>query len=95
MKIALVSPYDFTWPGGVTVHISQLAHQFTNMGHQVQILAPHSSSRVPEDDGFVAPGKVSAHTRRRFHRKAVSLRVVAPQGEGDTQDRALRRGPPS
>ena len=40
MKIALVSPYDFTWPGGVTVHISQLAHQFTNMGHQVQILAP-------------------------------------------------------
>ena len=57
MKIALVSPYDFTWPGGVTVHISQLAHQFTNMGHQVQILAPHSPSRVPEDGGFVPLGR--------------------------------------
>ena len=58
MKIALVSPYDFTWPGGVTVHISQLAHQFTNMGHQVKILAPHSPSRlVPEDSDFVPLGR--------------------------------------
>ena len=57
MKIALVSPYDFTWPGGVTVHISQLAHQFTNMGHQVKILAPHSPSRIPEDDGFMPLGR--------------------------------------
>ena len=45
MKIALVSPYDFTWPGGVTVHISQLADQFINMGHEVKILAPYSPSR--------------------------------------------------
>ena len=58
MKIALVSPYDFTWPGGVTVHISQLAHQFTNMGHQVKILAPHSPSRdIPEDSDFVPLGR--------------------------------------
>ena len=46
MKIALVSPYDFTWPGGVTVHISQLADQFINMGHEVKILAPYSPSRT-------------------------------------------------
>lgn len=58
MKIALVSPYDFTWPGGVTVHISQLASQFTRMGHQVTILAPHSPSRsTPENSHFVPMGR--------------------------------------
>ena len=58
MKIALVSPYDFTWPGGVTGHISQLAQQFTREGHQVKILAPHSPSRnMPEDSNFVPLGR--------------------------------------
>ena len=45
MKIAMVSPYDFAWPGGVTAHVSQLAQQLTECGHQVKVLAPHSSSR--------------------------------------------------
>ena len=58
MKIALVSPYDFTWPGGVTVHISHLADQFTNMGHDVKILAPHSPSReLPDKGNFVPLGR--------------------------------------
>lgn len=58
MKIALVSPYDFTWPGGVTAHITQLAGQLTGMGHQVKILAPHSPSRdAPENDNFVPLGR--------------------------------------
>ncbi len=58
MKIALVSPYDFTWPGGVTNHISQLAHRFTDIGHQVKILTPHSPSRsMPMDGDFVPLGR--------------------------------------
>ena len=58
MKIALVSPYDFTWPGGVTAHVSQLAHQFAGSGHQVTILAPHSPSRkVEEECNFVPLGR--------------------------------------
>ena len=57
MKIALVSPYDFTWPGGVTVHISQLADQFINMGHEVKILAPHSPSRDSGRSDFVPLGR--------------------------------------
>ena len=58
MKIALVSPYDFTWPGGVAGHISHLTHQFTDMGHQVKILAPHSPSRrIPEESDFVPLGR--------------------------------------
>jgi phosphatidylinositol alpha-mannosyltransferase len=58
MKIALVSPYDFTWPGGVTAHISQLAHQFAHMGHDVEILAPHSPARDAESSlNFVPLGR--------------------------------------
>ena len=45
MKIGLTSPYDITWPGGVTVHISRLADQLQAAGHEVKILAPHSPSR--------------------------------------------------
>ncbi len=44
----MVSPYDFTWPGGVAVHISQLSRQLTRLGHEVQVLAPHSPSRERE-----------------------------------------------
>ena len=41
----MVSPYDFTWPGGVTAHVAQLAKELDRSGHQVHILAPHSPSR--------------------------------------------------
>ena len=58
MKIAMVSPYDFTWPGGVTAHISQLAQELKASGHQVQILAPHSPAREgSEVDAFVPLGR--------------------------------------
>jgi phosphatidyl-myo-inositol alpha-mannosyltransferase len=46
MKIALVSPYDYPFPGGVTEHISHLYTQFTAAGHAVRILAPSSQKDV-------------------------------------------------
>jgi phosphatidylinositol alpha-mannosyltransferase len=42
MKIALISPYDFPYPGGVTEHMMALARQLKQRGHQIQILAASS-----------------------------------------------------
>ena len=42
MKIGLISPYDYSSPGGVVVHISFLARYFRQMGHKVKVLAPCS-----------------------------------------------------
>jgi phosphatidylinositol alpha-mannosyltransferase len=41
MRIALVSPYSWTYPGGVTRHIEALARQFEREGHFVRVLAPY------------------------------------------------------
>jgi phosphatidylinositol alpha-mannosyltransferase len=40
MRVALVSPYSWTYPGGVTRHIESLAAQLTAGGHEVRVLAP-------------------------------------------------------
>jgi phosphatidylinositol alpha-mannosyltransferase len=41
MRIALVSPYSWTYPGGVTRHIEALAERFIEDGHHVRVLAPY------------------------------------------------------
>ena len=51
----MVSPYDFTWPGGVTMHVSQLARELGRSGHEVQVLAPHSPSRECQDRDLLVP----------------------------------------
>ncbi|MFQ5946666.1 MAG: glycosyltransferase family 4 protein, partial [Anaerolineae bacterium] len=43
MKIALVSPYDYLYPGGVTRHISYLDRHFREWGNEVRIIAPCSA----------------------------------------------------
>src|SRR5690242_18871452 len=41
MRIALVSPYSWTYPGGVTRHIDALAGQFRREGHDVRVFSPY------------------------------------------------------
>jgi phosphatidylinositol alpha-mannosyltransferase len=63
MRIALVSPYSWTYPGGVTRHIEALAECFIEEGHHVRVLAP-----------FDPPGRFSA----ALHRGARPQPVTAP-----------------
>ena len=63
MRIALVSPYSWSYPGGVTRHIEALAECFLSGGHHVRVLAPLD----PPD-----------RTAKLLHRGAVPQRVRVP-----------------
>ncbi|MBK5232614.1 MAG: flippase-like domain-containing protein [Thermoleophilia bacterium] len=40
MRIALVTPYSWTYQGGVNRHIQSLAEEFISRGHHVRVIAP-------------------------------------------------------
>jgi phosphatidylinositol alpha-mannosyltransferase len=74
VKIALVSPYDYAYPGGVVVHICHLYEQFTKMGHKVKIITPCSSSRdIPFSEDVIPIGKpIPIYRRGTVARVALS-----------------------
>ncbi|MDD4873553.1 MAG: glycosyltransferase family 4 protein [Dehalococcoidales bacterium] len=79
MKIALVSPYDFSYPGGVVNHILALEKQLTGMGHDVRIIAPTSKEVTSENSRYLNIGKARpVPTRGTTTRIAISLHL-APQ----------------
>lgn len=61
MKIAFVSPYDWSYPGGVRTHIEHLAAELRQRGHTVRILTPASGPQGREVEygvfklGWAAP----------------------------------------
>ena len=55
MKLALVSPYDFAYPGGVTEHVANLAEQFLARGHEVHVVAPSSDDEAEPTSSIAAP----------------------------------------
>jgi phosphatidylinositol alpha-mannosyltransferase len=55
VKIALVSPYDFAYPGGVVNHIVALEKRLIEMGHDVTIFAP-TSKPILDYDNFIKIG---------------------------------------
>lgn len=57
MKIALVSPYDFAYPGGVANHISSLGRHLAQMGHDVKVIAPASQVVTTLGGMFIPGGK--------------------------------------
>ncbi len=57
MKIALVSPYDFAFPGGVVNHIASLEYHLTRMGHEVKVIAPASRAVSVFGNRFIPIGR--------------------------------------
>lgn len=57
MKIGLVSPYDFSIPGGVNNHICHLADHYCRLGHNVRILAPASRREAVQRDDLIVIGQ--------------------------------------
>jgi phosphatidyl-myo-inositol alpha-mannosyltransferase len=41
MRVGLVSPYSYTYPGGVGLHVEALAQELLVQGHDVRLLAPY------------------------------------------------------
>ena len=62
MRIALVSPYSWSYPGGVTRHIGALAERFLQDGHYVRVLAP-----------FDPPGRLSTALHRGARPQPIEL----------------------
>lgn len=87
MKIALVCPYDYTYPGAVAEHISHLATEFVRAGHEVHILAP--SSDEPPDDSI--PFHRMGHPLSIPANGSVARISVGPRLSRDIRD-TLRSG---
>jgi phosphatidyl-myo-inositol alpha-mannosyltransferase len=56
LRVALVCPYDFAFPGGVGEHIRHLARHLRVRGHTVEIIAPFSTDDEPGEEGFIKLG---------------------------------------
>jgi phosphatidyl-myo-inositol alpha-mannosyltransferase len=41
VRVALISPYSYTYPGGVGRHVEALSEQLLESGHDVRLLAPY------------------------------------------------------
>src|SRR5215212_718594 len=60
VRIALVSPYSYTYPGGVGWHVEALAEELIRHGHDVRLLAPYDP-----DDRLASIGHRGARPQQR------------------------------
>ncbi len=81
MKIALVTPYDYPYPGGVTEHIRHLDREFRARGHDTRIIAPSTElqealpANVIKVNGDILPVPVNGSMARINLSPEVARRV--------------------
>src|SRR5260370_7650816 len=81
MKIGLVTPYDWSYPGGVRDHVWHLANEFIAMGHDVHIMAPASGTKGNLTEkyiykmGWTAPIPINCSIARIMLDPSLALRV--------------------
>src|SRR6266699_2150163 len=81
MKIGLVSPYDWSYPGGVRDHVCNLANEFIAMGHDVRIMAPASEPKRKLTEKYIlkmggtTPIPINGSIARIMLDPSIALRV--------------------
>ena len=60
MRIALVSPYSWSHPGGVTRHIEALAAELRAAGHEPRVIAPFDGEPGSGPEWLVSLGPTLA-----------------------------------
>ncbi len=79
MRIGLVSPYSFDVPGGVQLHVQELAEYLIGRGHEVSVLAPSErSTDLPTyavSAGRAVPVRYNGSVARLAFGPAVAARV--------------------
>jgi phosphatidyl-myo-inositol alpha-mannosyltransferase len=86
VRIALLSPYSWTYPGGVTRHIEALASGLSSAGHEARILAPFD----PDDALSVRLHRGARPQQREVGEEFVSLgRTVGLPANGAVSNMAL------
>ena len=74
MKIAMVSPYSWDFPGGVNKHVEQLSLHLRRRGHRVTVIAPGGED---EGDFFSAGGSFAVSSNRSVANLSFGPRVAA------------------
>jgi phosphatidylinositol alpha-mannosyltransferase len=86
VRIALLSPYSWTYPGGVTHHIEALASELTAKGHDARIVAPFD----PDDSLSARMHRGARPQPRSVPEQFVSLgRTVGVPANGAVSNMAL------
>lgn len=88
MRIGIVSPYSFDVPGGVQVHIHDLAEELIRRGHHVSVLAPAENEGYPDwlvPAGGAVPIKFNGSVARLSYgpRAAAKTRKWLTDGDFD------------
>lgn len=78
MKIALVSPYDLSVPGGVNSHIHHLGDHFVEMGHDVRFIGPASDLSKVRPNSIVVGRPASIPAGGSIARMSMSPRLANP-----------------
>jgi phosphatidylinositol alpha-mannosyltransferase len=86
VRVALVSPYSYSYPGGVSHHVEALAEGFLARGHEARMLAPYD----PDDRLARVLHRGAAPQRRQVPHHVVPLgRTVALNSNGARTNLAL------
>ena len=69
MRVGIVSPYSYTYPGGVGRHVEALSEELGSQGHDVRIMAPYD----PDDRLARVMHRGAAPDRRPLPENLISL----------------------